>query len=261
MLRRYHTMKRALLGLFVGCMTLGLASVAFAGTNADAGVSLHITNPPQKATRCDVDAPSFNGKGGKAIDTKGLPCFQGQTGEFDVWVLVCNGSDTVGVAGVEFGLEYDGATGSGVDVDSWTLCADLDFTSNGFPESGGGNAVTWEFVGNCQNTNAEFHGSGSPDSTEGGKRPVPGSVIAVAGVMRVFVAGSDVMQIVPRATTGQLAIADCSAAEEDLTDSVVPRGGIAAFCSNFNGYNFCAKGALPAEQTTTWGNIKTLYKQ
>ena len=27
--------------------------------------------------------------------------FQGQTGEFDVWVLVCNGSDSVGVAGVE----------------------------------------------------------------------------------------------------------------------------------------------------------------
>jgi hypothetical protein len=254
-------MKRALLGLFVGCMTLGLASVAFAGANADAGVSLHITNPPAKLTLCS-EPPSFGGSGGKKIDTKGLPCFQGQTGEFDVWVLVCNGSDSVGVAGVEFGLEYDGATGSGVDVRRWTLCADLDFDSGNFPASGGGNAVTWISPENCQDTNAELHGGGKDDEgNQGGKLEVPNSVIAIAGVLRVNVWGSDVMEVIPRPVSGKLTVANCSAAEDDLTDAIVPRGGIAAFCSNFNGYNFCAKGALPAEQTTTWGNIKTLYKQ
>ena len=254
-------MKRALLGLLVGCMTLGLASVAFAGANADAGVSLHITSPPVKATNCSTDAPDFKGSGGKKIDTKGLPCFQGQTGEFDVWVLVCNGSDSLGVAGVEFGLEYDGATGSGVDVDRWTLCGDLDFDSGGFPGSGGGNIVTWVTPENCQATNAELHGGGKDSEGNSGLQEVPNSVIAIAGVMRVYVWGSDVMEVTARPVSGKLAVANCVAAEDDLTGAVVPRGGIAAFCSNFNGYNFCAGGALAGSQETTWGNIKPLYKQ
>lgn len=254
-------MKRALLGLLVGCMTLGLASVAFAGANADAGVSLHISSPPVKATNCSADAPDFKGAGGKKIDTKGLPCFQGQTGEFDVWVLVCNGSDSLGVAGVEFGLEYDGATGSGVDVFGWTRCGDLDFDSGGFPESGGGNIVTWVTPENCQNTNAEVKGGGKDSEGNSGLQEVPNSVIAVAGVLRVFVWGSDVMEVTARPVSGKLAVANCFAAEDDLTDAVVPRGGIAAFCSNFNGYNFCSGGALAGTTETTWGNIKTLYKQ
>ena len=255
-------MKRALLGLLVGCMTLGLASVVFAGANADAGVSLHITSPPVKATNCDTDAPDFKGAGGQKIDTRGLPCFQGQTGEFDVWVLVCNGSDSIGVAGVEFGIEYDGASGSGVDVDNWTVCADLDFSSGGFPSAGGGNIVTWNRVENCQDTNAELHGSGKDaDGNKGGKVEVPNSVIAVAGVLRVSIYGSDVMEVTPNPTNGRMKVANCNAAEDDLTDAVVPRGGIAAFCSNFDGYNFCAGGALAGAQETTWGNIKTLYKQ
>jgi hypothetical protein len=254
-------MKRALLGLLVGCSTLVLASVAFAGANADAGISLHITNPPVKATLCDLNAPSFGGRGGKNIDTNAKPCFQGQTGDFDVWVLVCNASDSVGIAGVEFGLEYDGATGSGVDVLDWAACGDLEFTSGSFPASGGGNAVTW-LQSNCQFTNTEFHGTGKNDDGENnGKQVVPNSVIAVAGVLRVTVFGSDVMEIIPRPVSGTLKVANCAAVEENLTNAVVPRGGSAGFCSDFNGYNFCQKGALPAGQTTTWGNIKTLYRQ
>lgn len=254
-------MKRALLGLLIGCMTLGVsASIALAGDNADAGISLHITNPPVKATSCVNDAPDFGNQGGKKIVTKGLPCTSGNYGEFDVWVLVCNGSDSLGVAGMEFGLEYDGATGSGVDVASWRLCADLEFPSNDWPGAGSGTIITWEPSQNCQNTPAEYHGF-KKDSSGGnnGLEPVPGSVIAVGGVMRVFINGSDTMEITPRPISGKLKVADCSAREDDLTDALVPRGGVAAFCSNYNGYNFCAKGALPAEQETTWGKIKSKY--
>lgn len=253
-------MKRALLGLLIGCMTLGVsASIAMAGDNADAGISLHITNPPAKATTCLTNAPDFNGKGGKAIVTKGLPCTQGQNGEFDVWVVVCNGSDSLGVAGLEFGLEYDGATGSGVDVASWRLCGDLEFPADSWPGAGSGTIITFEPSLNCQRTPAEYHGFGKDSNGDSGKQPVPGSVIAVAGVFRVFINGGDTMEITPRPVSGRLKVADCGAKEDDLTNKLVARGGVASFCSNYNGYNFCAKGALPAEQETTWGKIKAKY--
>lgn len=255
-------MKRALLGLLVVSLTFGVSSVALAGGNPNAGVGLHITNPPAKATTCVGDAPTFGQQGGKKIVTKGLPCTSGQYGSFDVWVLVCNGSDSLGVAGVEYGLEYDGSNGAGVDVLSWRLCGDLEFTSGNYPAAGSGNIVTWEPSLNCQNTPAEFHGTGGGgqgDTDPNGKLPVPGSVIAVAGVLRVNVTGADVMEITPRPVSGRLKVADCTAAENDLTNAMVSRAGVAAFCSNFNGYNFCAKGALQGEQTTTWGKIKSQY--
>ncbi len=146
------------------------------------------------------------------------------------WVVVCNGSDVEGVAGVEYGIAYDGATGSGVDVISWTLCADLDFPSGGYPASGGGNIATWVWSLNCQNTNAQTVGIPPP----------LGSVIAIVGALRVSLLGQDVMEIIPRPASGTLKIANCNAAADDLTNAIPSRGGIAAFCSNLNKrYNFC----------------------
>ena len=246
-------MKRALLALLVGCLTLGLASVVMAGENADAGVSLHITDLGIKASpQCVTEAPNFYPAGGAAIDTKAHAC-GGQkkgSGSWDVWVVVCNGSDSVGVAGVEFGIEYDIATGSGIDVDVWKACGDLEFTSGGFPQ-GGGNIVTWEPTFNCQMDNTEEDEFGNE---------VRKSVIAVAGVFRVNLMGADQMEIVPRQNSGKLKVADCSAREDDLTNAVTPRNGRAAFCAGRR-YNFCQYGAaLAGTQETTWGNIKTLYE-
>jgi hypothetical protein len=276
-------MKRALLGLLVGCLTLGLASVVMAGNNDQAGVSLHVTKPPTKATRCDADAPSWHKQGGRAIDPRGKSCFQGQTGDFDVWVVVCNGSDSIGVAGVEFGINYDGAQFSGIDVSAWRNCGDLEFPQAGWPDAGTGNIVTWDPDGgpnpipggppippNCQNQPAEFHGGGATGTGPGsgggkvgqGQIGVPNSVIAIAGVFRVFINGLDQMEVTPRPVTGRLKVADCNAAEDDLTDALVPRGGIAVFCvdDSFTGYNYCADGALPAFSETTWGKIKSQYR-
>ncbi|HET9233738.1 MAG TPA: hypothetical protein VFP10_06340, partial [Candidatus Eisenbacteria bacterium] len=94
-------MKRALLGLLVACTTLGLASVALAGENANAGISLHITKPTAKAVQCVAFAAQDNAT--DPFDTKGMPCSNGN-GAFDVWIVICNGSDSVGLAGAEFGI-------------------------------------------------------------------------------------------------------------------------------------------------------------
>jgi hypothetical protein len=93
-------MKRALLGLLVVCVTLGLSSAAMAGQNANAGITLHITKPTTKKANCANFKFAENNNSANRFDTKGVPCSNGQ-GDFDVWVVVCNGSDSLGVAGVQ----------------------------------------------------------------------------------------------------------------------------------------------------------------
>src|SRR5262245_57702970 len=234
-------MKRALLGLLVACTTLGLASVALAGENANAGISLHITKPTSKATKCS--SFTFQGQALDPFDTKGQPCSNG-SGSFDVWIVICNGSDSVGLAGAEFGIEYDGASGSGVDITGWRACSDLEFPQDDWPQSGSGNLVTWA---DCQLTNLVTTGGSSGNTA-----------FAVAGVFSVAVFGQDQMEITPRPVSGSLKVADCNAVEDDITGAVVSRGGIATFCTNRQGYNYCKGKALPGE-TKTWGQIKTLY--
>ena len=234
-------MKRALLGLLVVCVSLGFASVTMAGENANAGISLHLTKPTTKAAICSA----FNWRVGNVdpFKTKGQPCAHGM-GQWDIWVVVCNGSDSVGVAGVEFGIEYDGASGSGVDIQSWRRCADLEFDQAGWPESGTGNLLTWEPSLNCQMTNL------IPTQAK--------TAYAVVGVFSATIFGQDQMGITPRPASGRMKVADCGAVEDDLTDALVARGGFATFCTNRQGYNYC-KGTVLGTESTTWGKIKAKY--
>ena len=234
-------MKRALLGLLVACTTLGLASVALAGENANAGISLHVTKPTAKATQCS--SFSFQQNATDPFDERGLPCNGGQ-GTFDVWIVVCNGSDSVGLAGAEFGIEYDGASGSGVDVTGWQACSDLEFPQDDWPASGSGNLVTWA---TCQTTNLVTTGN-----------PTGKTAYAVCGVFQVAVFGQDQMTITPRPVSGYMKVADCSAVEDDITADAAARGGVATFCTNRQGYNWCKGKKLPGEEAT-WGKLKTLY--
>jgi hypothetical protein len=233
-------MKRALLGLLVACTTLGLASVALAGENANAGISLHLTKPTAKATQCS--SFTFQQNATDPFDSKGQPCSNG-TAVFDCWIVVCNGSDSVGIAGAEFGIEYDGALGSGVDISSWRSCADLEFPQDDWPQSGSGNLVTWA---TCQMSNLVQN------------PPQAKTAYAVCGVLSVTVFGQDQLAITPRPVSERLKVADCNAVEDDITDALVARGGIATFCTNRNGYNYC-KGKKLGETDATWGKIKTLY--
>jgi hypothetical protein len=253
-------MKRALLGLLIGCLTMGLASIAMAGENAIAGISLHVTDVVFK-NPC-LNAPVLDGP--DDIDTEGWPCPQSakNLASFSVWLLVCNGSDSLGVAGLECGIEYNGLLGQGIDIDSWTPCGDLEFTSGGWPAPGSGNIVTWDPVDNCQIE------SSVPDTV------LNHMVIAVAGVFNVTLYGKDEFQITPRPVSGRAKIADCAAVEDDITDAVPSQLGMASFCrgntGGGGGYNFCERldyGAMAAAplwrglpvETTTWGRIKGKY--
>jgi hypothetical protein len=240
-------MKRALLGLLVVGCTIGLASVAFAGENAIAGISLHTTTTAAVANPCTKAPPTFP-KGGDSIDDRYLKCTQGlgKVNTLDLWVGVCNGSDSLGVKGVEFGIDYDGALGSGVDVDQWIKCSDgLEFPQDGWPAAGTGTIVTWT---TCQIESSIDTGD-----------ELNHQVIAVAGVFRVTVYGRSYMSVTPRPVTGLAKVADCLAAEDVVSGKMPSQLGIAGMCKGAKGYNFCGSSSLDQPEVTTWGTLKSLY--
>jgi hypothetical protein len=253
-------MKRALLGLLIGCLTVVFAGAAFAGQNTEAAIAVHIGKKltVAKGSICDQAPDFFAGgvpKGPELFRVRDANC--PPMGDplnptvFDVWLVLCGGNDSVGVAGVEYGLEYDYASGSGIDVQNWVSCTDLEFKNPGFPfVPNTGNVQTWDRFNHCQRT--------SQVTTLGSKQVVvPNSVFAVIGWLRVVVRGSDELSTGPRPITGKMKIADCESKEDDITARIESRGS-ATFCSNRLGYNPCATSNLAVEDAT-WGRIKTLF--
>jgi len=225
---------------------MGLASLAFAGENAIAGISLHLTDASGFNNPCKKALPSFP-KGGDSINDA-IRC-KGATkpNDFDVWAVICNGSDSLGVRGGEWGIDYDGALGSGVDVNSWNYCTDgLEFPSDGWPGAGTGTIVTWT---SCQDV--------APVAPNGDV--LSHQVVAVMGVFNVTTYGRSYMYVTPRPVTGFAKVADCGAAEDLISGNIPSQLGIGGFCQGAKGYNFCGVKSLAPTTETTWGALKSLY--
>ena len=201
--------------------------VAVAGGNPDAVMALHI-GTWTATNACDVILPSDCGS--FTTDTA-------SSGFFNVYLTVAR-TDSMGLAGLQFGIEYDGGTSAGCDISRWTACTDLEFSSSGWPGSGTGNLMTWEYSQNCQ-----------MDST--------GQIPFVVGAFEIVAYSSDVFSIVPRPVDGKVKVADCSLAETDLTGLVPSRLGVVSFGLG-TGYNPCS--TLVPVRRTTWGKLKALFE-
>ena len=116
------------------------------------------------------------------------------------------GSGQAGISGAVFGIAYNGAPFTGVDVNSWTTCGDLAFGSDTppWPATGSGMVVTWDRVNNCQDQVA----AGDLD----------GGVTALLAVLDIDVYSDDVFSITRRESSSlkDFQIADCSAASVNL---------------------------------------------
>ncbi len=232
-------MRRALPGLLLGCLTLGIGSIALAGDNDQAGIALHVTT-----------TPAINCAGALALTPATLSTASaGPAGQsYGVWVLVCNGSDSTGIGGAQFGIDITGgpAAGLGGTAFGWLLCADLDFPSGTWPASGSDNLVTYNTVTNCQDVNSLPF--------------VPKTVIAMLGQLYIYdYAGGGSIAITPSPRSGGTAkVADCASSETVIDPPPGPPShlGLAAI-NGGHGYSPCSTPPTPVE-STTWGRIKSL---
>jgi len=146
---------------------------------------------------------------------------------YNVYLMVANVEREDGLAGLSFGIDYQGGPGISPEDISWTLCTDgLQFEEYGarrWPEPGTSNQLTWL---NCH-----------PDAVPG-YEDQGGQV--VAGFFYVFAYGADVLQITPnyRHDAPELFIQDCSGQRVPFGESAL---GQAMFTTSGSesGYNPC----------------------
>ena len=216
------------------------AGPVLAGPNNGPKVALHVSAMTSKsATICTTWNPN----------DLNLPCSgyntRGDLGQDLLVYLVIARADTPsfvgGVAGITAGIEYDGRRSHGVDVLSWTVCADgLDNPNSGpggeWPASGGGDVITWL---NCQESRIGSDG-----------------IHAVVGAFTVYAYSADRLRITPNRNLQvgpQFLLANCFAAEVGVADTTQDLGS-AGFGTT--GFNPCGvTPVLPA----TWGSLKTKY--
>lgn len=234
-------MKRLILAATALCVVAAASAVpATAGTQDNAVISLHVKSHAVKAIEvCTTANPNTNL----------VPCSQyvltgGLSTALDAYLVVANAAAGAGIGGLSCGIEYNGNTGEGVGVFAWTLCADLEFKNSGpdgeWPQSHGGNRITFETTTNCQRV--EIGGEG---------------VHAVAGAFYVYAYGDDTFRVTPNRNlvNPELAVADCAASETQL-DTTGTKSATAAFGAATGAFNPCQ--GVPVE-TTTWGKIKSAY--
>jgi len=202
-------MKTLLLCLTISTLGLALPSNPLAGSLDDAHFAFHIVSPNKG---CDGNPVA-----------KGIGC-EDFTGDWAVgtpaYVYVVLATAQVGVGGVSFGLSYDHTPGSGVDVFSWTTCADgLDFPSPSWPDSGGGNRITWI---TCQTTILGGWG-----------------VHAVPGFLYVNAYSDDFLQVTSENEYNELRATDCLANGSDLYSGILLNG---AGFGELIGWNRCDYG-------------------
>ncbi len=192
---------------------------AQAGTQDGAVVALHSKARAAKPTLvCAGDPasedPVTQGIACSDFDTSPQPLETGR----DVYLVVGRADPVPGIAGVSCGVLYES---SNVGVFDWTLCADLEFPSGGWPASGAGNRITWIAATNCQTTTI---------GTDG--------VHAVAGAFYLYAYGNGTFEVGPNFSLGgfgEFRVADCGAAESD----VVTHGSVVGF-GDEQGYTPCS---------------------
>lgn len=213
-----------------------LPRTAGAGANANALICLHAQSVVSK-NACTRPLPLYY----TVVDHAAL-----LPSAYFVYLVVVDGNGTAGIGGLQCGVQYDGAPNSGVDVYAWQLCATLEFTSTGWPASGGGNLITWDTAGRCQRTEPGGAGTG---------------VTALAGYFYCAAYSPDLFRVIPRPIDGKAKVADCSSNEDLIGGTGYPGSpphlGVLKFSASGTEQGYCYVD-LPV-QTTTWSGIKALH--
>src|SRR5512140_791452 len=135
-------MKRALSTALLGTvLAVALTAPAFAFDNTSAAIALHIANVTTKNV---CSGPGLT----NATINYQEPVLSTAEGPFYfTYLLVCNGSDSTGIAGMEMGIDYQGAVAPRggafpISVFGWHLCGDPAFSFGDWPAPGSSNLIT-----------------------------------------------------------------------------------------------------------------------
>jgi hypothetical protein len=228
----------------------GHTDQAFAFGNSEAKVLLHLTAPlspgsctsPSTAPGCDQ------------VDTSGdlYPAL------YFAHVLIADGSASEGIAGVHYGIEYDGGAtgGAGIDVFGWTICATIELAWPGplgpHPASGSSNLISWDSLNRCQRNEPGGPGTG---------------VVAHVGYYYCAAYSASQMRIIPGVRGGnaialndKVVVSSCAGQSDIIEDRNAPHVpsplGSVAFSAGgqTNGTNPCVKVVSIAP--TTWSALK-----
>lgn len=240
-------MKRVLATvLLAGVATVALSTGAHAAGNLNAKIMLHALslttkNPCTRAANAPTTCAGYS--------VSSAPLYPPS---LYTYLLVVNGSQAEGVAGVQCGVDFNGAPGVGVDVFAWSLCATLEFASTGWPQDGGGNLITWDATTRCQTAG---------NATIG--------VVAVAGYFYMGAYTNDVMRVTPRPVDGFAKVANCGSVEDvpyggSPLDAGVNDGntflGAVGFGPGTAGINPCGRERPVGVESSTWSGVKNLLK-
>jgi len=204
---------------------------AWAGNNGTPMIALHLTAHTSKSgTTCGTWAP------------KNVPCTEFETAgrlltPYDVYVVAVDpdtgsGNGPRGIAGIQWGMYYNGIAHEGLDIFSWTLCGDLEWRLDDWPAPNVGTIVTWVNLDNCQTS-----------------QPGEPGVQAIPGSFYVYAYSDDALSVIP-AQYGMVAdllkVASCDNAEHAVDPSTA-RGAIVFSSSGTTaGFNPCTgSGTLP----------------
>jgi hypothetical protein len=225
--------------VLAGVATLALSTGAHAAGNNNAKIMLHALslttkNQCTRAANVQTTCAGYNtGVNNLAL----VPTY------YFAYMLVVNGSQAEGIAGVQAGINYNPAPNAGVDVFGWVLCATLEFSSTGWPAAGGGNLITWDSVLRCQT---------------GGNATV--GAVAVAGYFYMGAYTNDVMRVTPRPVDGVAKVANCGSIEDIVYAS--PNDSqtfLGALGFGQPGVNPCGRDLPPLPvEPTSWSGVKTL---
>lgn len=244
-------MKRVLATAIVaGFAAMAISTTAQAAGNANAKIMLHALplttkNQCTRVQNIPVDCTGYNA-GIHNLNATGATFYY-------AYLLVVNGSQSEGVAGLQCGIQYQNgvggpADGIGVEVYGWSLCATLEFQTpaggaiTAWGGANGGNLITWDSVNKCQ---------------QGGNLAL--GAVAVAGYFYCGAYSPDVMRVVPRQVDNAAKTANCVSTEDPTYTS--PNDAetfLGALGFGGPGINPCGRELPVATEPATWSGVKTL---
>ncbi len=168
-------------------------AIAQAGSASEAKLAVHLVPRTTKSTCANTVIPPCNeGESNLLVEGDILV-------GYNAYVMILDVDPSQGIAGASFGIQYDGATQSGVDEFGWTSCADYTFSESGWPASSTGITLTWDPIGSCQRT---------PVAGDLG-----GSAGALAGSIYIYAYSPDALSLVARSAESGTVVGTCEGVE------------------------------------------------